>query len=80
MKNESLRIFSMNGFYSLLSADDEYLAYCHIKKTSNDSYNIFQLIDVLDNSEKFWVKENEYYYSLEELLNAYPSLQKAIGN
>jgi hypothetical protein len=80
MDNKSLAFFSGNGFYSFSSKDDEYLAFCHCKKIKTESYNIFQLIDILYNTEKFWVKDNEYYYSLEALLNAYPLLKQAAEN
>jgi len=74
MQKESLTFFAVNGFYSFLSADEEYLAFCHIKTINQKSFNIFQLIDRLDGGEKLWIKENEFFYSLKSLLNAYPDI------
>jgi hypothetical protein len=75
MQKESLLFFSANGFYSFLSADEEFLAFCHNKKIGTKSYNIFQLIDLHYNTEKFWVEDNKHYASLHLLLEDYPVLK-----
>lgn len=74
MQKESLSFFMVNGFHSFLSADDEYLAFCHNKKIGKKPFIVFQLIDRLEDTEKFWVKENEFFYTFKSLLKAYPIL------
>ncbi len=77
MQRESLAFFQANGFSSLLSFTEEFNGYCHIKEVDSEPIFVFQLKDLVSNTEKFWVRDNEFYDSLENLLSAFPSLAPA---
>jgi len=76
MQKESLAFFKANGFNSLPSFTEEFNAYCHIKEFSSEFIYIFQLKDLVKNTEKFWIKDDEVYDSLENLLSAFPALHR----
>jgi hypothetical protein len=76
MQKTSLAFFKTHGFNSLLSITDEFKAYCHIKELSSEPIYVFQLDDLVKNTEKFWVKDNEVFDSLENLLSAFPVLNE----
>jgi hypothetical protein len=76
MQKESLAFFKLNGFNSFLSITEEFKAYCHIKEVSSEPIYVFQLKDLVKNTEKFWVRDNEVFDSLENLLSAFPVLHQ----